>query len=1120
MSFNFNSLNGIYRTFQSTDEMSVDKLSNRIPTSYKRIIGELLFPSTGGFYYSSEELWRQIYGLSTSIKDDKEAYYKIANLLRVYHYGPGSESIENEIKSFYTDSNKGARPSAYKAITTDSRGKTSYSYTDASLRNLIKKTSPDNLSKSKLTVVLVDSQAIDFKLRNAQKTEIFLNYFSPVSMMRAVPYLEATFMSKRKKNSQAANENLYHMSPLRFLLGPHPNGSVPTKGEAGNAANRELFQPGSANALLYDSSKYAVKNLTIEDRSSTQIKTIQTGMEMFTMPQTLVNMDYDQETNPRFNPIINPTVPFGTITSFSTGEESSVQVSSFKRATLILKIFDRSRLPEIADFLNPELYTSLSIIVTYGWVAPLQPVGDDITAASQSVIKDEYSDFINKNMLISETFGVANSNVALDNSGVATVTFTLFTKGGAELQDITPTGESLLYESKQSDLPDALRRLRIAAQELGITTFTTGDIKDIRASQVLGVVGGNSIPELKAKEFEESLTTIENLLRTSAPNAPAKIQAFLKDLRIYFDDKIVDEAGAKVKKTSQIDAAVKTVYDSRFSKLDLKHDMFAYSFVKNNKGKTTLEKKFDGDNAIAKKRQENHPLEQGDLTFLNSSDYVSFGNLFTTFFSTACSGITSESGEPLIDDYQIFFYNLNEDAGPVGNLNIAEFPISKEDLEKFYTKRIIEMKGEHMSLETFLQIVRESQFADTRHPAYGFRDYFLDKNGKPSQQVQKTEAYLKKIASVNQGPGRSGGPFRKPEIDFHIESGFEKVRSETNKRQSLLQTYQINAASNTGNTTYNQQVKRILRVHIYDKQACPHKFASTLLKATVGQEKRSGLYRFTGKYDPDKEMFVEQKNIALEAIKKVQGIKGINQVKNTNDIKNPQTRTKAENSISSAQAAAKSYEASANAKIQKYNAAGDGGIDGSNDYQFFQLTDDNGRPRFELTKRALSALVPTIFAGAQGSMIKNISYSSETDQALATIQIIRNIQDPETAASGTSTNELPVTVIPGKLNITCLGCPIIEYMQQYFVDLGTGTTMDNLYNVIKVNHSLSPGKFTTDIGFGFYDAYGSYESAKNLGIELQNTLDMIQSELRNLPETTPPNKPLPATAAKTKKPKK
>ena len=88
-----------------------------------------------------------------------------------------------------------------------------------------------------------------------------------------------------------------------------------------------------------------------------------------------------------------------------------------------------------------------------------------------------------------------------------------------------------------------------------------------------------------------------------------------------------------------------------------------------------------------------------------------------------------------------------------------------------------------------------------------------------------------------------------------------------------------------------------------------------------------------------------------------------------------------------------------------------------------------------------------------------------------------------------------MTVIPGSLSMTTAGCPLLEYMQQFFVDLGTGTSVDNLYNITGLTHSFGQAKFSTEIKFTFADAYATYEGANTFSNSIISQLGAISQEL-------------------------
>ena len=73
--------------------------------------------------------------------------------------------------------------------------------------------------------------------------------------------------------------------------------------------------------------------------------------------------------------------------------------------------------------------------------------------------------------------------------------------------------------------------------------------------------------------------------------------------------------------------------------------------------------------------------------------------------------------------------------------------------------------------------------------------------------------------------------------------------------------------------------------------------------------------------------------------------------------------------------------------------------------------------------------------------------------------------------------------------MTTFGCPVISYGQSFFVDFGTGTTVDNVFVVSGIQHQISKGKFETKLKMTQVDAFGKYVSMMN---NITKTLAAIQ----------------------------
>jgi hypothetical protein len=53
--------------------------------------------------------------------------------------------------------------------------------------------------------------------------------------------------------------------------------------------------------------------------------------------------------------------------------------------------------------------------------------------------------------------------------------------------------------------------------------------------------------------------------------------------------------------------------------------------------------------------------------------------------------------------------------------------------------------------------------------------------------------------------------------------------------------------------------------------------------------------------------------------------------------------------------------------------------------------------------------------------------------------------------------------------------------------------LDNLYNVIGITHKFDPGRFSTEVKFGFYDAYGKFEGSAAITQEAEAIVSAIEA---------------------------
>jgi len=120
--------------------------------------------------------------------------------------------------------------------------------------------------------------------------------------------------------------------------------------------------------------------------------------------------------------------------------------------------------------------------------------------------------------------------------------------------------------------------------------------------------------------------------------------------------------------------------------------------------------------------------------------------------------------------------------------------------------------------------------------------------------------------------------------------------------------------------------------------------------------------------------------------------------------------------------------------------------------------------------------VPTIRFGSATGTIVSAGLSSQSDPALTNINIINMNKSTSGTPDLSRSRGLPLQIAPTECSLEMLGCPLMQFGQNFFIDFGTGTTADNIYFVTGLDHKIEAGAFTTSVKLTFLDAYGVYQS--------------------------------------------
>lgn len=149
---------------------------------------------------------------------------------------------------------------------------------------------------------------------------------------------------------------------------------------------------------------------------------------------------------------------------------------------------------------------------------------------------------------------------------------------------------------------------------------------------------------------------------------------------------------------------------------------------------------------------------------------------------------------------------------------------------------------------------------------------------------------------------------------------------------------------------------------------------------------------------------------------------------------------------------------------------------------------------YERLKTFIRQNMPSIVYGVNNTAVEEAGLSTIQEPRLSTIHMRRAGEQGSLAPAGLTRANLPLRTLPAQITMLTAGCPLVHYMQQFFVDFGTNTTCDNIYGVNKLSHELVPGKFISRMELIPLDAYGRYETlATQVGVAIQKLAQAIDN---------------------------
>lgn len=879
-----------------------------------------------------------------------------------------------------------------------------------------------------LSVILSNSHRVGLSQRDTNPAVLFFNSMPAVELARAVPFVDIQFFLGRPARN-AETGQVQSLSLPRFLVGARRTETTSPLGDM-VLANQV---PGNGNSVA-------------GTPSSTDTVRSVAGMEMFCAPQTLVNADEMYDPSLRGVRVLDPFKPLMSLLSFDISVVPSNGLMAFKSAELSIRLHDRSRLSEMADFIRPDLYGLTEILIEYGWS---HPDGESI-----AVPRNPYGDLIN-GLRVKEKYSIINSSFSMGDSGEVDIKLKIAMRGSeamaTELISATADGTGNAVREVQN-LIETISELRARVFGNG-TAYNT---REIRGVQILDASEDALNNTTFGNDLREALTEFRTGMRNTSNPAAQDLLRRLDELwgtvaRRGNNNRASAGGNSGGQSETYMTRLRRSVQDAVREKMLALESPDPFLRISS----TTSGRKVEPNTTSRTNREQANRRREQTIQGVTGGS-TSLAKLILLFVGQPIA-LTNK-----FDDVQLVFYPFNSYAGKASNLNIGNFAVDKQFFADNFARWRLDRIGRsaNVNLQDFIGFIGTTVIDDPAAVSYGlfegdkslFKEVITEEDGRtaigvealhdPADHITAMERILKDVTP--------DGSFRMPQIDFYLETTPEKV---------------IRRDGESSDSTADE--KTILRIHVFDRLATSYDTLGSLL--------------------------ANSRNTELAALGNV-GQAPPMEDGETNASANPgvvESRSRIHNNFLSAAESAEIIEAVRGTGSTPSAANSSNPIGTTENERGSQMYRIRGGSK--ALKEFLLNTTPHINFGTTGTTVKTATLSSQQDAALSTVNLLRSFRRSQLEPNGENPGGLPLRVIPSELSMVSLGNPLLHFAQQFFVDFNTGTTVDNFYGIVGLDHKFTPGEFSTSLRWAPLDAYGRYmgiiDQARNAQAVLQDIED-------------------------------
>tara|TARA_R110001583_G_scaffold12000_3_gene53524 strand:- start:3635 stop:6799 length:3165 start_codon:yes stop_codon:yes gene_type:complete len=656
---------------------------------------------------------------------------------------------------------------------------------------------------STLSAMEVKHRGLTFGNRHTGAASVFMNGIPTHEMSLCSPHISLTFIS----DVPGFIEGFDKMSLVSFAgAGDEDPGLFnfinKLSGGPGQSVDDTMASAYPSSMVSSDPTDMAVGGVGTAGPASVEKEISSAGMELFTSPQSLINI----AGNFGGGRYLNPTVPFMSLESLTVDVVGlGDDIFANKTATLQILVHDRSRLVDIAPIIAADAFGATHIIIEYGWSHP---------HATGATVGNVYADFLNS-LKTRHAFNIVSSGIDMLDDGQVRVNLRLASRGVTEMVQM-PAGSGLtvmplsLFKPLLTRLSEKLGQLKgneaVSQAEAGSSKskVLTQIHREITANLRAGTSPGAVIPIAQYYELLDAIA--------GKKGEGGKLSYDLTSLKTVFD-----KVSTAIKQGTT-DENVATLRAERDAKI-------AHCF--SNKDKFESSGKWPNPFAPDLIEITDYGTATTDATVTKLR--TTLGQLFLT-----CVGHSLQATRKF-DEVQLIFYPFNDHAAAcAGYESIAQFRISEAEIKA----ALGETDTGSMSLKSFMQVIIKEIVQKPANPNYGLSSEYEKlasaDEGSKSVYASSLERKLADIyAHVDQsGQGRMN-KFVIPDINIFVECLPMMAPSSETSASSVVKALDaigLGGELDSGNSFKPKLDTNILRIHVFDaKDGIP--FHARLLNA-------------------------------------------------------------------------------------------------------------------------------------------------------------------------------------------------------------------------------------------------------------------------------------------------